>query len=115
MAKMGFGAHWRKWINACVSTASLSVVINGTLSRQFRATRGLRQGCPLSPFLFNIVAEALNSLFYSVVSSNFFKGIKVRSEAVMVSHLQFADDTIIFCEPDLGQILNVKGFFAAFR
>ena len=108
MAKMGFGVRWRKWINACVSTASLSVLINGTPSRQFRATRGIRQGCPLSPFLFNIVAEALSSLIYSAVSSNLFKGIKVGSEAVMVSHLQFADNTIIFCEPDLGQILNMK-------
>ena len=91
------------------------MLINGTPSRQFRATRGLQQGCPLSPLLFNIVAEALSSLIYSAVSLNLFKGIKVGSEAVMVSHFQFADDTIIFCEPDLGQILNVKGFFAAFR
>ena len=44
MAKMGFGLPWRKWINVCASTTSLSVLINGTPSRQFRTSRGLRQG-----------------------------------------------------------------------
>ena len=51
MAKMGFGERWRKWILGCVSTASISVLVNGSPSRQFRISRGLRQGCPLSPFL----------------------------------------------------------------
>ena len=68
MAKMGFGVKWRKWIMGCVSTASLSVFVNGSLSRQFRTSRGLRQGCPLSPFLFNLVAEALSSLIQEAVS-----------------------------------------------
>ena len=87
MAKMGFEARWRKWIYVCVSTASLSVLINGTLSRHFRSSRGLRQGCPLSPLLFNIVVEALSSLIYNAISIDLFKGIKVGSKTVMVSHL----------------------------
>ena len=49
MTKMGFGVRWRKWINACVSTVSMSVLINGTPSRQFWPTRGLRQGYPYPP------------------------------------------------------------------
>ena len=70
---------------------------------------------PIIPLLFNIVVEALSSLLYSAVSSNLFQGIKVGSEAVTVSHLQFADDTIIFCEPDLGQIRNVKRILRCFQ
>ena len=115
MAKMGFGERWRKWIMACISTASLSVLINGTPSRQFKSNKGLRQGCPLSPLLFNIVAEALSSLIYSAVSLNLFKGIKVGIEEVMISHLHFADDTIIFCESDIGQISNVKRVLRCFQ
>ena len=96
MAKMGFGMRWRKWINVCVSTAFLSVLINGTPSRQFRTSKGLRQGWPLSLFLFNVVAEALSFLIYNVVSLNLVKGIKVGFDEVIVSHLQFGDDIIIF-------------------
>ena len=98
MVKMGFGGRWRKWIRACVSTASLSVLINGSLSRQFKASRGLRQGCPLSLLLFNLVVETLSGLLHSAISHDLFKGIKVGFNDVMVSHLQFADDTLIFCE-----------------
>ena len=60
------------------------------------------------------MAEALSSLIYSAVSLNLFKGIKVGFDEVMVSHLQFADDTIIFCKFNMGQILNVKKVFCCF-
>ena len=98
-----------------MSTASLSVLINGSPSRQFRASRGLRQGCPLSPLLFNLVAEALSCLLHSVVSLNLFKDIKVGSDDVMVSHLQFVNDTLIFYESIMEQILNVKRVLRCFQ
>ena len=60
LEKMGFEKKWRKWIQACVSTVSLSVLVNGAPTRQFNIKRGLRQGCPLSPLLFNLVVEALS-------------------------------------------------------
>ena len=61
------------------------------------------------------MVEALSSLIYSAVSLNLFKGIKVGYEEVSVSHLQFANDTIIFCESDMGQILNVKRVLRCFQ
>ena len=93
----------------------LSVLVNGVPSRQFRIRRGLRQGCPLSPFLFNLVAEALSHLFHEAVSHNLFKGIKVGYDGLLVSHLQYADDTIIFCEPVTEQLLNVKRVLRCFQ
>ena len=115
MDKMGFGEKWRKWIMGCVSTTSIFMLVNGSPSRQFRISRGLRQGCPLSPFLFNLVAKALSSLLHEAVSRNLFKGIKVGSNEMSVSHLQYADDTIIFCEAQVDQLLNVKRVLRCFQ
>ena len=62
LGKFGFGAAWKPWMRECISYTSFSVLVNGSPSRLFRASRGLRQGDPLSPFLFTLVIEALGSL-----------------------------------------------------
>ena len=59
MQKMGFGEKWAGWIRWCISTASFSVLINGSPTGFFQSTRGLRQGDPISPYLFVLGMEAL--------------------------------------------------------
>ena len=59
---LGFGITFVRWIMSCVTTMSFSVLINGATSPFFHAERGLRQGCPLSPLLFLLVAEGLSCL-----------------------------------------------------
>ena len=56
MVRIGFGVKWKSWIKGCIQVVPLSILINGSPTCQFNINRGLRQGCPLSPFLFNIVA-----------------------------------------------------------
>ena len=80
---------------------SLSVLVNGAPTRQFNIKRGLRQGCILSSLLFNLVVEALSVVMHKSVSLDLFKGISVGNYDLMISHLQYADDTLIFCEPVL--------------
>ncbi|GJW95236.1 reverse transcriptase domain, reverse transcriptase zinc-binding domain protein [Tanacetum coccineum] len=76
----------------------MSILVNGSPSEDFELERGVRQGDPLSPFLFILAAEGLNAIVNQVVTNGIFRGVKVRINNVTVSHLQYADDTIFFGE-----------------
>ena len=69
---MGFGAKWRKWIQACISTIRLSVLVNGEPCVFFRKFMGLCQGDPLSPLLFDFVMEALSLMNSRAASGGVF-------------------------------------------
>ena len=73
MQRMGFGEKWIGWIRWCISTASFSVLVNGSPTGFFRSSRGLRQGDPLSPYLFVLGMEALSSLINRVVRGFSFR------------------------------------------
>ncbi|GMJ02654.1 hypothetical protein HRI_003934600 [Hibiscus trionum] len=105
---MEFGARWRMWITRCISTAQISMIVNGKVSRMFPIKRGLRQGCPLSPLLFNIVGEALSSLINNAVNLEIIEGVKVGNVGFRISHLQFADDLIIFAKSNRENVVNIK-------
>ncbi|XVE89968.1 hypothetical protein DITRI_Ditri20bG0039100 [Diplodiscus trichospermus] len=113
--KIGFGVRWRGWIMQCISTVSLSVLVNGVATRQFQTHRGLRQGCSLSPFLFNIIVEGLGVLLHKAVTISLFRGVSFGEGDQVVSHLQFTDDSLIFCEPEEYQIQNVKRVLRCFQ
>ncbi|GMI78979.1 hypothetical protein HRI_001567200 [Hibiscus trionum] len=104
---MGFGSKWQNWIRKCICSTSISVLINGSSTKSFRISRGLRQGCPLSPLLFNIVAEGLSSFLKKATSRGFFNGVSIGDSDVKISHLQFADDLVVFCENSEMKIRNV--------
>ncbi|XP_071729150.1 uncharacterized protein [Rutidosis leptorrhynchoides] len=98
MKCMGFGNKWCKWISACLKSATISILINGSPTSEFNLKRGVRQGDPLSPFLFIIAAEGLNILTKVAVERGMYKGVEVGKDKVVISHLQYADDTIFFGE-----------------
>jgi len=77
--------------------------------------RGLRQGDPLSPYLFVMMAEVLNKLLLKAAEMGFIQGVQVGSRTVTLTHLQFADDTLIFCEPKLEYLQNLKVILYCFQ
>ena len=84
-----------------------SVLINGSPSSFFQSSRGLRQGDPLSPYLFVIAMEVFSCSLRKAISGGFLSGWKVRGrngEGLQISHLLFADDTLVFCEESLDQM-----------
>jgi hypothetical protein len=108
MHKMGFSHRWIQWIMACVPTVRYSVKFNGTLLEAFAPTRGLSQGDPLSPFLFLFVADGLSTLLKREVEVNGISPIKVCHRAPGVSHLLFADDTLLFFCADEDEAVRVR-------
>lgn len=100
-------------IMECVSSSSFSVLINRSPSRFFKPTRGLRQGNPLSTFLFTIYIDLLSRMLVRAEDDNCFQGIKIGRTCPRISHLLYADDITIFCRADdssahaIRSILNV--------
>ena len=113
LKKMGFGEKWIGWIKWCVSTARFLVLVNGTPSGFFQSSRGLRQGDPISPYLFVVVMEALNCLIKRAVNGGFLSHCQVRGRGggVKISHLLFANDTLIFCKANEDQITFLSWLF----
>ncbi|RVW43589.1 LINE-1 reverse transcriptase-like [Vitis vinifera] len=99
--KMGFRSRWMEWIWWCISTAKFSVLVNGVPTGFFSNSKGLHQGDPLSPYLFVLGMEVLSALIRRAVVGGFISSCSLQGRGRMkmdVSHLLFADDTIIFCE-----------------
>jgi hypothetical protein len=96
---VGFGDNFSSWILACVTTANFAVLINGDPSTFFKSERGLRQGCPLSPYLFILIMEGLSILLSQSVSEQKISGIKV-SNLVKIVHLMFVDDVLLLSIAD---------------
>jgi hypothetical protein len=96
MAKMGFCQKWIRWIMLCVETVDYSIIVNGHMVGPVVPGRGLRQGDPLSPYLFIICAEGLSALIRQAENRGELHGIKICRKAPIISHLLFADDCFLF-------------------
>nr|GEV32393.1 RNA-directed DNA polymerase, eukaryota [Tanacetum cinerariifolium] len=93
LCKFGFGEKWRKWIQRCLLSSRGSILINGSPTEEFLFGKGLKQGDPLSPFLFILIMESLHLSFQRVMDVGLFRGIKVH-DMVNISHLFYADDVV---------------------
>ncbi|RVW41080.1 LINE-1 reverse transcriptase-like [Vitis vinifera] len=111
LQKMGFGNKWVGWMWSCVSSAKFSILVNGVPAGFFPSSRGLRQGDPLSPYLFVMGMEILDVLIRRAVEGGYLSGCNIRdgsSTSLHISHLFFIDDTIVFCEANKDQVSHLS-------
>ncbi|XP_068329845.1 uncharacterized protein [Pyrus communis] len=100
MEKLGFSLQWRNLVMGCVKTVELAILLNGQPGKPFIPSRGIRQGDPLSPYLFILVGEVLARLIQHAVERRRLTGIQLNYGCPTISHLFFADDTLIFMRAD---------------
>ncbi|GKA13747.1 RNA-directed DNA polymerase, eukaryota [Tanacetum coccineum] len=93
LKKFGFGNKWCNWIQECLRSSRGSILVNGSPTEEFQFFKGLKQGDPLSPFLFILIMESLHLSFQRVVDAGMFKGIKL-SQSLSLSHMFYADDAV---------------------
>lgn len=101
MRKLGFSKKWISLIMCCVTTVSYQVLINGEAKGSIIPTREIRQGDPLSPFLYIICTEALIAQLRGVEVEGWITRLKIVQEKTLVPHLLFANESLFYVKRKL--------------
>ncbi|XP_024009435.1 uncharacterized protein LOC112084518 [Eutrema salsugineum] len=115
LSAMHFLPKFIHWINLCVTTASFSVQVNGELAGFFRSSRGLRQGCSLSPYLFVICMNVLSKKLDGAAQRRDI-GYHPKCQNLPLTHLSFADDIMVFTDGKKRSLIStVEGVLQVFE
>lgn len=95
---MGFHEKWINLIMHCITTATYSILVNRVAHGCIVPTRGLCQGDPFSPYLFLLSADGFSSLINDAAKNKMLNGVSICRGCPMVTHLFFADDSLLFCK-----------------
>lgn len=115
MKSLGFGVKWIGWIKSLLRTSRISVLVNGSPTKEFSPSNGVRQGDPLSPLLFNLAGEILNKMLLKANQLRMFSGISFNKNVAEITHSQYADDTILFIPKDLASVIKVNEVLQCFQ
>ena len=108
MATMGFNQRWISLISMCIRSVSYSILLNGQPHSLISPQRGLRQGDPLSPYLFLLITEGLHGLLKRAEMVGDLRGVSLCLAGPRISHLLFADDSLIFCRASMSDCQTIQ-------
>ncbi len=110
LSYLGFSSTFTNWILQCITIVSSSDLVNGGKTDQFSPSRGLRQGDPLSPYLFIICQEVLSRLIDQQFILRNISGVSMNVSGPAINHVMFADDLMMFTKANRRevQILNER-------
>ncbi|CAN1157596.1 Putative ribonuclease H protein At1g65750 [Linum perenne] len=114
LAAYGFSPVWISWIRACIRSVRFSILFNGQPTDFFTPSRGIRQGDPISPFLFILVSNALSHLVESNVANSTLNGIRLRCRSPLLTHCLFADDTVVFGKASTTEAQNILNVLSSY-
>lgn len=112
--KAGLEGTFSNLVMSCITSSSFALNWNGDVSDTFKPSRGLRQGDPLSPYLFVLCLERLAHSIISVVDNNDWKPFQIGRNGVHLSHIFFADDIILVSEASERQVQLIKNIIDNF-
>ncbi|CAN1178605.1 Transposon TX1 uncharacterized 149 kDa protein [Linum perenne] len=104
---LGFNETWCSWIRACVRSVKFSILLNGCPTKSFTPSRGIRQGDPISPYLFILLTNALSHLIQKGMDGGKLKGLKLNARCPTLTHILFADDTILFGDASVSEAIEI--------
>ena len=116
MLRMGFHEKWVDLLMMCITSVSYSLLINGEPTEKIVPLRGIRQGDPISPYLFLLCSESLHALIEKVARNGLIRGISLCRNEPRLTHLFFfADDNLLFCRASIQECNHIQAILAEYE
>ena len=115
LSSMNFSGTWINQIVECITSAQYAILLNGSPTQPFHPSKGLRQGDPISLYMFLFYTNILSIALTQAKTHKKIKGITIGRRGVSFTHLLFADDSIFLFQNDKHSILNLKDIILWYR